>query len=161
MGSSCCTSCDEGKGCASSSGLSELAPIFTSARDAEAAFLVGGESFLLCPGVPRKVAWRLSVPNLVQTASEAYELGTCNAVRVSIVVLGYISGSSALAIEGSLDKSNWKSLGGVAVILTGLGYRSTNFSGVTDRFVRIRHTGGTAINDRNFILATTLTGSRS
>ncbi|KAF0244101.1 MAG: hypothetical protein FD180_2810 [Planctomycetota bacterium] len=155
----CCTSCEKGKGCASSSGLSDLAPIFCSPRDAEALFLVGGMAFFLRPGVPQKVAWRLSVRRGSQNASQAYEMGECRAVRLSVVRLGFVgSVAASVIVEGSLDKANWQTISTMPA--AGLGYLSMSVTGITFRWVRLRYTAPSSLSFTSLNLTATLVGSR-
>ncbi len=123
---------------------------------------IGGVSFLLEPGIPRKVAWRLALLQInlggsIQEVSEAFELGDCDAVRVGVAILN-LSGGGRVVFEGSLDKACWHSIPGPFIALNAIGYRAVSVTAVTFRFIRLRY--GNVLTPFRSVLSATIVGTR-
>lgn len=166
----CCKSCDEGGACDGDAAAAFPAVLqpgpepadLVGADDPRATDSLGGVQFLLEPGVPQKVAWRLglvwaALGGGVQDVSQAYELGECGRVRVSFSVLA-LTGAGNARLEGSLDKACWETIASTSVTFNTLGYfridapRNLNY-----RFVRVRY--GHILSPFRLVLSATIVGT--
>ncbi|NUN49863.1 MAG: hypothetical protein HUU15_13635 [Candidatus Brocadiae bacterium] len=110
--------------------------------------------------MPRKVAWRQALIDTgtppLREVSQAYAVGSCNTVRVVVVVLS-LNGQGTVAIEGSLDKACWEVVTTTRVGITSLGKKVTKLAGITWRFVRLQY--ATTFSPYRAVLSASISGT--
>lgn len=109
------------------------------------------------PGLPVTVMSRLALSEAQVTASEALELGKCNAGSVDVVVFAFDSLSSIeIDLEMGNDRENWSHV--LAAVFRRGGFGRLRFRGVASRYIRLHYRA--AGNPGGIgILTTTVNGS--
>lgn len=152
---SCCKSCEDGKECdGSKPGVPAgviipgpdpavqpviEAPAEESGTRRAPSWSGPAVAFSLEAGQSAQVASKLSLGQSEETASEAYELGDCNAIRVEIVIHNLTLASVDVQVEEGPELQNWRPAS--TARLSNAGYATWAVRGISSRFVRFRYTG--------------------
>jgi hypothetical protein len=167
----CCNSCDEGHGCEGEMksprgsvppgviipGPDPVTPVIEAPLMDESALPSGplgpsfSPEFSLSPGRQIEVASDLGLGQSEVTASEPYEVGACNSLRIEVVLLSVANGAVTVTVEASVDRQNW--LPQTRTLVQSLGFASWPLRGFSSRYVRLRYAGDSTANFRATLAA--------